>query len=70
MSEASRGYAALHLAQCGVRCLGAHVQVVGLQVILGGRMDELELSPVLNVVIRTMSGNRSRVVYREVSSRE
>lgn len=51
MSEASRGYAALHLAQCGVRCLGAHVQVVGLQVILGGRMDELELSPVLNVVI-------------------
>lgn len=64
MSEASRGYAALHLAQCGVRCLGAHVQVVGLQVILGGRMDELEsvLSPVLNVVIRTMSGNRSRVV--------
>lgn len=47
-----------------MKCLGAHVQVVGLQVILGGRMDELEsvLSPVLNVVIQTMSGNRSRVV--------
>lgn len=36
----------------------------GTEVHFGGRTDELEsvLPPVLNVVIRIVSGNRSRVV--------